>query len=268
MSPSTVPGTDVRATVLSGGHPFEPGPFAELLASIDGVTCAHVPWPDATDVFAPGGLDATDVLVLYDMPGLGFRRGELPDLVPPPEVVTKGWERLLSAGVPVVSLHHSIASWPSWPRFADIIGGRFHYVAAELHGTPWPDSGYRHGVSQTLTIAAPTHPVCEGLPPSFVLTDETYLCPVFDGSVTPLIVSDAPKTDDEFFSATLAVTGHMYSREGWHHPAGSRLAAWTHTVGRSTVVYIQPGDGPEAYSNPNYRRLLSNAIRWAHTTRP
>jgi hypothetical protein len=260
--------TIVRATVLSGGHPFEAAPFDELLRSIDGVRCTHRPWPDAIDVFAAGGLDDTDVLVLYDMPGLAFQRGELPGLPDPPAQVQTGWGRLLEAGVPVVALHHSIASWPAWPRFADIVGGRFHYVAATLHGTSWPDSGYRHEVRQQLAVADPTHPVCAGLPASFELTDETYLCPVFDDAVVPLLVSDAPKTDDEYYSATLAVTGHMYSRAGWHHPAGSRLAAWTHTVGHSTVVYIQPGDGPEAYANPHYRRLLSNAIRWAATTRP
>ena len=260
----------VRATVLSGGHPFVAPAFEELLQSLEplaGVVCHHVPWPDALHVFEPGGLDDTDVLVTYDMPGLAFRPGALPGLTEPPAAVVDGWERLLAAGVPVVALHHSIASWPAWARFADIVGGRFHYVAAELHGRQWPDSGYRHEVSQRLTMAAPDHPVCQGLPPSFELTDETYLCPVFDDAVVALVISDAPKTADEFYSSTLAVKGQLHSREGWSHPEGSALAAWTHTVGRSTVVYIQPGDNPTAYGNPYYRQLLANSITWAATTR-
>jgi len=253
----------VRAVVLSGGHPFDADAFGEMLASLaPSVECTHVPWPEAEDLFAPGGLDGTDVLVLYDMQGIAFSRGSLPAFPSPPDVVVQGWERLLADGLPVVALHHAIAAWPAWERFASIVGGRFHYVAATLRGSQWPDSGYRHDVVQQLSVVAADHPVCAGLPECFELTDETYLCPVFDGDVTPLLVSDAPKTDDEFYSATLAVTGHLYSRDGWHHPPGSKLAAWAHRVGESSVVYIQPGDGPQAFGNANYRRLLANAISW------
>ena len=259
--------TDVRATVLSGGHPFDGPAFAELLASLDGVACRHVPWPDAIGVFAPDGLDTTDVLVLYDMQGIAFNHGSRPTLVEPPAVVVDGWKHLLAAGMPVVSLHHNIAAWPTWERYADIVGGRYHYVAGSLHGTAWPDSGYRHDVSQQLSVAAPGHPVCAGLPASFELTDETYLCPVFEDAVTPLLVSDAPKTQDDFYGTDLALHGQMHSREGWSHPAGSKLAAWTHQVDHSTIVYIQPGDGPTAFANPHYRRLLGNAITWVATTR-
>jgi hypothetical protein len=258
---------DVRATVLSGGHPFVADAFEDLLAHLDGVSCRHLGWPQAASVFEPGGLDDTDVLVLYDMPGLGFRPGQVPNRPAPPAGVTAGWERLLAEGVPVVALHHSIASWPAWDRFADIVGGRFHYVAARLDGADWPDSGYRHGVRQHLRVVDASHPVCAGLPEQFELTDETYLCPVFESRVTPLLVSDAPKVGTEFYSATLAVTGSRNSRQGWSHPAGSALAAWTHRVGNSTVVYLQPGDGPEAYANTHYRTLVSNAVRWVATTR-
>jgi uncharacterized protein len=35
------------------------------------------------------------------------------------------------------------------------------------------------------------------------------------------------------------------------------------TAGASPVAYLQPGHGPTAFGNPNYRRLVANAIRWA-----
>lgn len=260
--------SSVRATVLSGGHPFDGPAFEAMLASLEGVTCRHVPWPDALAVFEPGGLADTDVLVCYDMQGVGFDGTPTPKRPAPPAAVVEGWERLLTAGVPVVCLHHNIAAWPAWERYADIVGGRYHYVAASLHGVDWPDSGYRHNVHQTLTVAAPGHPVCAGVPNSFELTDETYLCPIFEDRVTPLLVSDAPKTEAEFYGTALALSGTRNSNEGWHHPDGSTLAGWTHTVERSTIVYLQPGDGPEAFGNPHYRTLLGNAIRWGATTRP
>ena len=43
------------------------------------------------------------------------------------------------------------------------------------------------------------------------------------------------------------------------------LLGWTHTVGNSPVVYLQPGDGPASYADPNVRRLIRNAIGFVGT---
>jgi uncharacterized protein len=258
----------VRATVLVGGHPFDGAAFEELFASLDGVDPTIVAWPAAEALFAAEGLADTDVLVLYDMPGVGLRTGAPPAPPQPPPIVVDGWRRLLGAGLPVVAMHHSIASWPAWAEFADVVGGRFHYAPATLRGTAYPDSGYAHDVRQTLSVIDPDHPVCAGLPPSFELTDETYLCPVFTADVTPLVATDATLDTEHHWSAAAAIAGRMHDRTGWTHPNGAPLAAWTHTVERSTIVYVQPGDGPAAFTNPHYRRLLVNAIGWAASTSP
>jgi type 1 glutamine amidotransferase len=47
------------------------------------------------------------------------------------------------------------------------------------------------------------------------------------------------------------------------HPKSSPVIGWEHEYGKARVAYIQPGHGPTAYSNPNYRRLVENAINWA-----
>ncbi|MFD2137582.1 hypothetical protein ACFSLT_24675 [Novosphingobium resinovorum] len=94
------------------------------------------------------------------------------------------------------------------------------------------------------------------------MTDETYLAEIFAEDVTPLLRADIPFTREQFFSAELAVRGRMYDREDWDHPPGSDLIGWTREVGRSRLVYLQPGDGPSAYDDVNYRRLVENAIRW------
>ena len=104
-------------------------------------------------------------------------------------------------------------------------------------------------------------PACR---PSFALTDEPYLCPIFEDAVTPLLRTDAPRTDADHESVAHALV--PTSSATWHHPPGSSLAAWTHRVERSTVVYLQPGDGPGAFANDEYRRLLTNAITWAAST--
>ena len=132
-----------------------------------------------------------------------------------------------------------------------------------------PDSGYAHDVTQRLTPVA-GHPVTQGLPESFTLTDEPYLAEILaggnggigDGEVTPLLHSDARFTQDRFFSAQNAVRGEMYSRDGWDHADGTNLCGWAKEAGRSRLVYLQPGDGAGAYESPHYRRLVDNAIRW------
>lgn len=252
----------VRALVLTGGHPFDQASFDAMLDALPGVQCEQVKHPQAMDRLAPGRVDA-DVVLAYDMPGVRFRPGQPPELSAPPVALVESMTALLDAGQPFVFLHHALCSWPAWPEFAEIVGGRYHYVAAELRGTPWPDSGYRHDVTQTLTVVAPDHPICAGLPPTFELTDETYLCPVFEDDVSPLLVTDAPRTDQDHWSTTLAVTGRRDEREGWHHPPGSNVVAWVKQARRSPVVYLQPGDGPSAFANPHYRRLLTNALHWA-----
>jgi uncharacterized protein len=250
----------LRATVLVGGHPFDHASFGEMLASLDGIACTVVAHPDAADLVADPDrlLSTTDALVLYDMPGLHFTRGQDPDLVPPPPAVVAGFDRLWDEGLGTVALHHSIASWPTWPAWRDVIGGRFHYVPAD----GWPDSGYRHDVVQRLTVLDPDHPVTAGLGAGFDLTDEVYLCPIDTDALTPLLSTDAVLEDRHTWSARRAVHGHRDDRAGWSHPPRSGLAAWTKPVGNARLVYLQPGDGPSAYASPDYRRLLANAIRW------
>jgi len=227
-------------------------------------------WPSALSLFEPNGvdllLDDYDVLGLYDMPGIAFNRGASPDLVPPPPCVPNAWERLTAAGMPVLALHHSIASWPTWDGFAEILKGRFHYVPATLRGVAYPDSGYAMNVRQTFSVAAPAHPVCAGLPSRFELTDETYLCPVFDDEIEVLITTDAPRDSGHHASAHAAV--RRTTDPNWQHEPATMAVAWTHTVARSRVVYLQPGEGPESFENPHYRTIISNAVTWLSSTKP
>ena len=199
--------------------------------------------------------------VCYDMPGVDFTAAEPAAPVPPDPEFRQGLLDLLETGMGMVFLHHSIAAWPAWPAYADIVGGRFHYRPAELRGRHWPDSGYRHKVAHRLRVVA-DHPVTRGLPDEFAMTDELYLCPVFEADVEPLLRSDYAFEDGNFYSAGRAVAGELNSREGWQHPPGSNLVAWVKHYRNSPIVYIQGGDDAEAYANAHYRVLIHNAIRW------
>ena len=45
-------------------------------------------------------------------------------------------------------------------------------------------------------------------------------------------------------------------------PLNGHNVAWTKTYGAARVVYLQLGHDHQAYENPNYQRLLKQAIRW------
>ena len=135
-------------------------------------------------------------------------------------------------------------------------------MPAELRGDDLPDSGYRHKVQHTISRVA-NHPVTQGIPSSFTMTDELYLSEVFEDSVEPLLTSDYQFTRDNFYSATKAVRdGKMFDNENWQHQDGSNLVGWVKHYRNSPIAYLQGGDDPEAYASAEYRQLLQNAIDW------
>lgn len=262
-------GSRPRVAWLVGGHPFDSPSLSRLLDSLD-ADVDLVEWPAAGELFTASGvrrlLDEFDVLALYDMPGIKFKRGESPEFIAPTDDVIAAWGALIDAGMPILALHHSIASWPTWAGFAEILKGRFHYAPAALRGVDYPDSGYAMNVTQRFSVVAAGHPVCTGLPSSFDLTDETYQCPIFDDEVEVLIRTDAPRGDTYHSSAFAAV--RRETNTTWRHTPASTAVAWTHLCGASHVVYLQPGEGPESFDNQWYRVIINNAVHWLSQQKP
>lgn len=256
----------LKVLVSVKGHPFERDPFGNIFETMEGVAATFVDQPASSQLMTPDYMSAFDVLCLYDMPGIDFMHPDAPGYVSPPPRIMDGLSALLDAGKGVVALHHAIAGWPAWPDYAEYLGGRFLYRPDNLRGESLPDSGYRHEVTHTVSrvenIDEIFAPILDGIPSSFQLTDELYLSQVFEGDVIPLLRSDYDFSESNFYSAKQAVMGNMYSQDGWHHTKGSNLVAWVKRARNSPLVYIQFGDGPETYKDPNFRRLLANALKW------
>ncbi len=250
--------------LVTKGHPYEREPFYAMFDGMQGVDWTLVEQPAAQALFNVDEAAPYDAFVLYDMPGIRFNpaAGAAPEFVEPAAAYKQRFQALLDAGQGFVFLHHAIAGWPAWPEYADIIGGRFLYMPAQLRGQACQDSGYRHGVTHTVSVLA-EHPVTRDVPAEFEITDELYLYEVFAEDVQPLLASNYTFTGQHFYSATHAVRdGKMFSNEGWQHAPGSNLIGWTRTVGNSRIVYLQCGDDPVAYANPHLQTLIHNAIKW------
>ena len=250
--------------VVTKGHPFEREPFFTMWDELP-VDWTHVEQPAAQALFEPRCAADYDAFVLYDMPGIEFRRGEPPTFTPPPARFVLQLNELLDAGTGLVVLHHAAAAWPAWEGWAHIVGARFHYQPGRLGDVDWPDSGYvmdaRHRVHVTTD-----HPVTAGVaelaPDGFELHDELYLWPVLEDEVVPLLRSDATFTADHFRAAGEAIGAPSTAPGAWTHPDGSDLVGWAKRAGRSPLVYLQFGHGPATWNHVAFRRLLVDAVNW------
>ena len=254
-------GKKPNVLLVTKGHPFERNEFFSLFDALD-INWTHVEHPAARVFFSPELARDYDAFVMYDMPGIRFRRGD-PEYETPDESYKSNLLALLEAGKGMVFLHHAIAGWPAWEEYAEILGGRFLYLPGEVRGKQVPDSGYRMDTQHHLRVLE-EHPVTEGLPARFSMTDELYLSEVFEDSIVPLLASDYEFTRDNFYSAAKAAsTMTMNENEGWYHENGSNLVGWVKSYRNSPIAYFQGGHGPENYVDENFRQLVQNAICWA-----
>jgi type 1 glutamine amidotransferase len=252
--------------VMTKGHPFSRDDFLPLFDEIPGIAATAIEQPACQAFFEPSLAEQYDAFVCYDMPGLDFQSadekdGLAPRYIEPSDKFKKNFLALLEQGHGFVFLHHSIAGWPAWQTYADIVGGKFLYKPGDVRGQSFVDSGYRHDIEHQITVEC-DHPVTEGVSASFNITDELYLSHVFADEVIPLLSSHYDYTEGNFYSAQKAVSGEMFSREGWTHAPGHNLIGWAKSYGNSPIVYLQCGDSRPAYQNKNFQRLLTNAIQW------
>jgi len=254
--------TKINVLLVTGGHAFEAAPFFEMISDLKHwdkeafIEWTHVPQPMAQDYFKPERASDFDVFVLYDMPGITYTGG-VPrfSLQDPSQEHKQDFLALLETGKPFVFLHHAIASWPTWPEFAEIVGGRFHFVPGTLRGQSIPGSGYRFNVAQQISVVDTSHPIVNGLGDAFSIKDEVYMYTVLEDSVRPLLRN----TNFKFVPENFHHGGDQFKK----HPEGSNLVGWTKTYKNSPIAYIMFGHGPQVYYDNSYRLLIVNAIKWA-----
>lgn len=216
---SAVAAEKISVLVVTGGHGFTREPFFRIFRenpAIEFTTAAHA--RDA-DAYERPEFAAADVVVLYDMP----------------KTVTATQRAQFSArlarGGGLFVLHHALCSFPDWPDYERLIGGRY-----PVAGEGSAQAGYRHDVDIPVVIAARDHPITAGLK-NFTVRDEIYWGFRLGADATPLL-----KTT---------------------HPDSGNPLAWVRQEGAARIVYLQLGHGLPCYDDPNYRELVARCLRWA-----
>ena len=212
----------IKVLVVTGGHGFAREPFFKMFGSNSQITFQEAKHQPQS----AEAFERADLLE-HDVVVLYdmMRRISEPQ--------KQRFLSLFEKGIGLVVLHHAIVSYQGWPEYERIIGGTYPEPESAA-GKVTEALGYEHDVKIPVTIVG-SHPVTAGLT-NFIIHDEIYWGYRTGKDVTPLL------------STT--------------HPKSGKPLAWARTERKSRVVYLQLGHGPEAFVDPNYQKLLAQAIRW------
>jgi type 1 glutamine amidotransferase len=214
----------IRLLVITGGHDYKIESFNNMLSSLgNNIHYQVVEFPAAYDMFLPENRSKYDVLVFYHM---------WQTITPEQEVVIADCIR---EGKPLIVLHHSICAFDDWPEYTKITGGKYFHKPTTINGKKYPESSYIHDLHFRVTIVDSKNPITKGIS-DFEIFDETYKGLYVEEGVTPLLTTD----------------------EGTSNP----VIGWSKKYGKSRVVTLQSGHDVPTFENPNFRKLLKNAIEW------
>ena len=164
-----------------------------------------------------------DVLVLYNMSQKISEKRQ------------QNFLKLLDDGVGLVVLHHAIAAFSDWREYRKIIGAKYWLEDTVEDGVEYKKCTWKEGVDMPLHVEDATHPIMAGIT-DFTIHDEVY------------------KGYD------LQPDNHLLLSCGLSN--SQKEIAWTRAYGHAKVCLIQPGHGPEAHGDENYRRMVRQAIAW------
>jgi type 1 glutamine amidotransferase len=209
----------VRMLVVTGGHAY-PVSFYSMLNDMPGIQWRHALMH--SEVRYPIEKHF-DVLLLHDM------YDDISDRI------QQRLRSFVEAGKGVISLHHSIVNYGSWPWwYREVTGGKFFVKEDGEH----KKSAYREDVEFLVTPVKGTekHPVLAGVGPLWVC-DELYKGMWHSPNIVPLMETAHPDNDRPVVYA------------GPHRGCRS--------------LYIQLGHSDHTMRHPGFRRLMRNAVMWA-----
>jgi uncharacterized protein len=212
----------LKVLVVTGGHGFDRPAFFKTFQENPAIQFTEAKQGKTSEAYDRPDLLSHDVVVLYDM---------VQNITGAQKT---NFLALFDRGIGLVVMHHALVSYQSWPEFERIIGGTYP-EPQDQKGKVTEKFGYQHDVQVPVVILAKNHPVTAGLS-DFTIHDEIYWGFRTTADATPLITTT--------------------------HAKSGKPLMWTRTEKKSRVIYLQLGHGPEAFANPNYRKLVSQSMAW------
>lgn len=216
----------IKILVVTGGHNYDKPTFNEMLASLgENITNEVVEFPAAFDNFLPENRTKYDVLVFYHM---------WQKITPEQEKV---FSDCISAGKPLVVLHHSICAFDEWPEYWNIIGGKYFHKPTSFKGKEYTACKFIHDLHFMVNVAKKKHPVTKGVK-DFEIFDETYKGYYVEEGVQELLTTTEPSSNN--------------------------VIGWAKKYGKARVVVLQSGHATPTFQNENFRKLLKQSIEWTY----
>ncbi len=216
----------IRILVVTGGHDYNKEEFNKMLESIGPrITYSVSEFPAAFDMFLPENRGKYDVLVFYHM---------WQKITPDQAAI---FSDCIGSGKPLVALHHSICAFDDWPEYFSITGGKYFHKSTVVNGKEYMPCTYQHDLHFKVSIADKKDPVTRGIK-DFEVFDEAYKGYYVEPGVKVLLTTD--------------------------EAASNNVIGWSKTYGKSRVVTIQSGHDVPTFENPDFRRLLKQAIEWVY----
>ena len=215
---------EIQLLLTIGGHDFQEEHFFEMFDKLPGVNYHCIQLPDSANLLRPGLEKQYDVIVMYDM------------VTEISQEHQQSFIELLKTGIGVVSLHHNLGAHRNWHEYVHIIGGKYVFETDTLDDTKHDKSDYAHDQDFLVQVADNNHPITQGIS-NFQIHDETYINYYTSPKAHVILKTDFPNSDPEI--------------------------AWVKQYEKSPVFYLLLGHDSKAWENPNYPKLLLNAIGWA-----
>jgi uncharacterized protein len=221
------PKTQIDVLIVTDDRKFNREAFFAVFDSFQNIHTTEISHPEILDFFGTDSIRSFDAIVFYDMPTEVILT----------DIQKQNFVNFFREGAPAIFLHHSLVSYQQWDQFPEIIGGRYYNKSPLIteHGDTLL-SVYQHDVRYKVNIVDAEHPITLGME-DFEILDEVYNHYYVKDDVEVLLTTD--------------------------HPLSGHELGWINTFGNSRVVFLINGHGETAYENPNFRKLLHNAIHWA-----
>ncbi|MBW6533244.1 ThuA domain-containing protein [Sphingomonas sp. RRHST34] len=149
------------------------------------------------------------------------------------------FQRFVARGGGVVALHAAGDNSHKSPWYVDTI------IGTEFIGHP---NGADHIQRATILVDQPRHPVMAGVKLPWTSSDEWYS---FSGDPSQHGMTVLARVDEASY------------RTGDKLRMGKHPIMWVNPRAKGHVFYSALGHDAANYDDPNYRRVLTNAIRWA-----
>jgi type 1 glutamine amidotransferase len=213
----------IRVLLVTGGHDYETNQFQAMFAANSAITVQSVVHPKAHEWLKAEAAKSYDVIVMYDMWAKILDEARA-------DFIAR-----LKEGKGLVALHHSLGSYQDWPEYRQIIGGQYLLKKQVVDGKECPASTYKHDVVFKVRVEPTRHPITRGVS-DFQIHDETYGGVYVNADSQPLLTTD--------------------------EATSTKTIGWARAYEGTRVATIQLGHDHLAYENPNYRKLVAQAIAW------